>query len=158
MQIIEAKQYKELLANIGRTRASFNVQVQEAVTAAIGYSVRDRNITPAKDLLDVIGSHLKAVIVAHLEKLGNMKWDKSKKALVFHENILASKGWTTEYANYVAAQVWEKAKKEAEPKSMYDVSEELEKFIDRMTKAAQKGVQLKNRELLDTVKIGRAHV
>lgn len=151
MKLIEAKNYTALLGSIGRTRAKFNTMVQEACYTAIGYSVRDRNITPAKDLLDVIGSHLKHVVVAHLEKHGNIKFDKGAKGLVFHENINAKEGWTEGYSAYVAAQVWEKAKPEPTVKSMYDVEEELGKFLERMTNAAKKGVQLKNRDLLDSV-------
>lgn len=149
-KLMEMSVLHTLIGNIGRQRVEFDIAVQQAACEVIGQSIVHRNITPAQQLLDAIGAHLKPVIVAHFEKHGNIVWSKGEKKLKFHENLMygAPLEWTEEYKALVLNALWLKAKKEVEPRSMFDVAEEADKFLERMVKANKRGAALKNPELL----------
>lgn len=138
----------QLIGSIGTQRVAFDTAVQSALVECVGHSVAHSNITPAMQMLDACGAHLKPAVVAYLEMFGNMKWDKAQKKLVF-QRFLEPSGWTDEFRAKCEAFVWVKAKKEAEPKSIYDVAEETDKFLDRLLKAGKKGAELKHKPLLD---------
>lgn len=151
-KLMEMAALSTLIGNIGRQRVAFDTAVQEAAVEVIGQSIVHRNVTPANQLLDVIGAHLKPALVAHLEKFGNMAWSKADKKIVFFdvEKITGDKlDWNDEYRTKVAEALWFKTKKEAEPKSVYDVAEEAEKFLERLAKAGKKGVELKHKGLYE---------
>ena len=150
-KLMEMAALATLIGSIGRQRVAFDVAVQEALVEVIGQSIVHRNITPAAQLLDVIGAHLKPVVVAHMETYGNIVWAKQEKKLKFHENLMygAPLAWTEEYREKLIATPWVKAKKETEPKSVYDVAEETDKFLERLLKVGKKGTELKNKGLLE---------
>lgn len=152
-KLMEMAVLATLIGNIGRQRVEFDIAVQQAACEVIGQSVVHRNITPARQLLDVIGAHLKPVIVAHFEKFGNIVWSRAEKKLVFHANLMsgADLEWTDEYRATVLNTLWMKAKKEVEPKSSFDVAEETDKFLERMLKANKRGADLKHGELLKRI-------
>ena len=161
-KLMEMAALGQLIKGIGLQRVAFDGAVQQAAVECVGQSIVYRNITPAMDLLEAVGSHLKPVVVAFFERFGNIAWAKSEKKLKFHELIVAQGHdaakcfpigskveWTEEYSALVTAFVWTKAKKETMPTSVYDVQEEADKFLERLLKAAKKGATLKHKELLE---------
>lgn len=155
MKLMKTAALATLIGNIGKQRVAFDTAVQQAAIEVVGQSIVHRNVTPANQLLDVVGAHLKGALVAHLEKFGNIAYSKTEKKIVFFdvEKVTgAALAWTDEYAATVASAVWHKAKKETEPVSSHDVQEEAEKFLDRLAKFAKKGGELKNGELLTALK------
>lgn len=147
-KLMEMKVLAQLIGTIGTQRVAFDTAVQTALVECVGHSVAHGNITPAMQMLDAIGAHLKPAVVAYLEMFGNMKWDKAQKKLVF-QRFLEPTGWTDAFREKCEAFVWVKAKKEGEPKSIFDVAEETDKFLDRLLKAGKKGVEIKHKPLLD---------
>lgn len=151
-----------LIKSIGQQRVAFDGAVQTAAVMCVGQSIVHRNVTPANDLLEAVGSHLKPVVVAFFERFGNIAWSKSEKKLKFHELMVFAGHdaarcipvgeklvWSEDYSALVTAFVWTKAKKEAEPVSQFDVQEETDKFLERLLKAAKKGATLKHKPLLE---------
>lgn len=161
MKLMEMAALGQLIKGIGQQRVTFDGAVQNAAVQCVGQSIAHRNVSPANDLLEAVGSHLKPVVVAFFERFGNIAWSKGEKKLKFHE-VKVYQGhdgarcfpvgslleWTEDYAAMTTAFVWTKAKKEAEPVSLYDVQEECDKFLERMFKAAKKGKTLKHKDLL----------
>ena len=147
------KQFAVAVGNIGRTSKELDGNIQLAAVAAVAFSVcKDRNATPAQQLLEVVNPHVKAAVVAFFEKFGNLAYSKETKSMMFFDvGAKTDKeplAWTDAYADEVMAFAWTTAKKAPEPKSVFDVQEEVDKLIDRLNKAAKKGATLQHAELL----------
>lgn len=147
------KQFAVAVGNIGRSSKELDGNIQLAAVAAVAFSViKDRNATPAQQLLEVVNPHVKAAVVAFFEKFGNLAYSKETKSMVFFDVAARTDkeplAWTDAYADEVMAFAWTTAKKAPEPKSVFDVQEEIDKLIDRLNKAAKKGATLQHAELL----------
>jgi hypothetical protein len=146
--------------------------VQTAAFECVAQSIVHRNITPAQQLLDVIGSHLKPVLVAYFERFGNIAWMKAESRVAFYEvkvnarheasKILTEKGeremadgallfLSDRYAKVVREFAWIKAKKEIEPKSVFDAADEIDKTLTRLLALKKRGAKIDNIEVLDAV-------
>jgi hypothetical protein len=146
--------FDSLIVAVAQHRGDFDSAVQKAMVEVIGQSIVHRNITPAQSLLDVMGSHLKPVLVAQFEKFGHIAYMKADKKLAFFD---AKKEWTSEYRTLVEKSHWTKAKKEQEPKSEYDADVMLGDVIKRLDKlVAKPGVTVLNLELYKKVKAAHA--
>lgn len=157
MKLMQQKELGQLIAKIGRNRGQFDKLVQQAAVQAIGFTIVDRNISPCADLVLAVGDHLEATLIAFLEKFGNVMWSKAEKKLVFVDRATLPEGspfhakleWTEEYAATIADTPWTAAKPKPQPKSQYDMEQEVSKFLDRMLKVATKdGVEVKNKDLI----------
>lgn len=147
------KQFAVAVGNIGKSSKELDNNIQSAAVAAVAFSVcKDRNATPAQQLLDVLNPHIKAAVVAFFEKFGNLAYSKETKGMTFFDvGAKTDKeplAWTDKYAEEVMSFAWTTAKKAPEPKSVFDVQEELDKLIDRLNKSAKKGATLQHADLL----------
>lgn len=153
VQLMQASELSKLIGQIGRASAKLMVQIQIAAVQCVAQSIVHRNATPAMQLFEVIAGTRRDALVAYFEKFGNLTWSKAEKKVIFCDMEKIPNGrkleWTAEYAETVAATSWLSTKKEAEPRSIFDVSEEAEKFLERLTKAKRKGVEIKNDALLE---------
>ena len=151
MNLMKTEALTALIKRIGSQRVAFDKSVQVAAVEVIGQSIVHRNITPAIQLYDVIGAHLKPALAAYLEKFGNIAYSKAEKKFVFFdaEKVLGKKlEWTEEYSAEVAATVWHTVKKEQPTKTTHDVYEEVGALFSRLAKFAKKGGELKHGDLL----------
>lgn len=143
----------KLIGRIGKASATLSNQIQAAAAQCIGYSVRDRNATPAMQLFDALSAgHRRDALVAHFEKFGNLTWSKAEKRVIFidMEKAFGRKlEWTEEYAKQVQEASWLKAKAEPQPKSVFDVDEETAKFLERAVRAKGKVKDFKGAPLLE---------
>jgi len=145
----------KLIGRIGKASATLTNQIQLAAVQCIGYSIRDRNATPAMQLFDAVGTtQRRDALVRYFEMFGNLGWSKAEKRVIFIDVAEVTKGqtvleWTEEYAAKVAQVMWHKTKAEPEPKSVFDIDEETAKFIERFTRAKKRGAELKNGGLLE---------
>lgn len=150
---LSKKDFANIVGIVGRSSKELDGNIQRAAVAAVAFSVcKDRNATPAQQLLEVLNPHVKAAVVAFYEKFGNLAYSKETKGMVFFDvGAKTDKeplAWTDAYADEVMAFAWTTAKKAPEPKSVFDVQEEIDKLIDRLNKAAKKGATLQHSELL----------
>lgn len=152
-KLMEMAELGQLILGIAKQRVAFDVEVQQAAYQCIGQSIVHRNSTPAADLYEAVGPHLKAVVLAYFERFGNLCWSKTEKKVIFFDvakrTDLPALEWTETYAAKVAEFIWTKAKKEPTPVSIYDVQEECDKFLERLMKAVKKGAELKHKALLE---------
>lgn len=143
----------KLIGRIGKASATLSNQIQAAAAQCIGYSVRDRNATPAMQLFDALSAgHRRDALVAHFEKFGNLTWSKAEKRIIFIDMDKAfgrKLEWTAEYAKQVQETSWLKAKAEPQPKSVFDVDEETGKFLERALRAKGKVKEFKGGQLLE---------
>lgn len=143
----------KLIGRIGKASATLTNQIQLAAVQCVGYSVRDRNATPAMQLFDALTpGHRRDALVAYFELFGNLTWSKGEKRVIFVDMDKAfgrKLEWTEDYAAKVAESSWIKAKAEPQPKSVFDVDEEASKFLERILRAKKRGAEIKNSELLN---------
>ncbi len=156
--LMAAAELANVITRIGKDNASLANRIQAAAVECIGQSIVHRNITPAQQLYDNLGtSQRRDSLVAYFEKFGNIAWDKTNKKIVFFdvEKITDGKtvlAWTEDYVDVVAGSKWDAAKKQSEPVSQYDVSTEVAKFIATMEKRAERGASLAHDDLLVVLK------
>lgn len=144
----------KLIGRIGRASANLTKMIQEAAVQCIAQSIIHRNATPAAQLFDAVGSSARRdALVQYFEMFGNLTWSKGEKKVIFVDMEKIPNGrklaWTDEYAEKVAETLWFKVKAETQPKSIFDVEEEAQKFLERLSKAKGRGAELKNAGLLD---------
>lgn len=149
------------IASIGRAGVRLIAAIQTAAVQVIGHAVQHGDVTLANALLDATPKHQRAALVAFLEMYGPFAYMKQDKNLAFYrENVKLTAGTTAgklgdgsisitqEYVD--ALPRWESLVKPAEPRSVYDVQEEADRFITRMRKLASVSTNsMKHRKLLD---------
>lgn len=122
-----------LLNKITKTGGVLNARIQIAAVTAVGYSIVHGDVRPANRLLVAMpkGTRRDALVkwmevhghVAYMK--GDKKFAHFKTAAEFDEAKLMKAPW---YG----------AKKEAEPTSVYDVSAEFDKFVERIEKSIER--------------------
>lgn len=151
--LMEMSELVKAIKAVTSQRVKFDEAVQTAAVQCIGQSIVHRNVEPAKQLHDAVGSHVKSTLVAYFEKFGNIALvgKGTKRELAFFDvKKVTGKDlvWTEEYAAEVAKFHWTKAAKEVAPKSKYDAEEMLSALFKRLDKlAADPGVTVENKEL-----------
>lgn len=157
-KIWESKILMQAIGIIGKSGKVLEAQVQAAAVQCIAQSILHRNATPAAELYTALPKGQRHdSLAAYFEKFGNLAYDKGEKKIVFFDcEKLADKklDWTDEYATQVGAFHWTNGTKKPEPKSAWDVAEELNKLIERMTKITSDSVKaekVKHKDLLDEV-------
>lgn len=155
--IMEMTTLMRLIGRIGKRGQQVHDWIQTAAVQAVAYSIVDRNITPAKQLVGALNAgNRKDALVRYLEKFGNLAWAKNEQGdydFAFFE--VKVKGellqWTPEYAKLAQDFVWSKAIKPPTPKSMYDVAAALSQLIDAAHRAVKKQIPLMHGELLSSL-------
>lgn len=149
---------KKSIVNIGRAGVRLIAAVQTAAVQVIGHAVKHGDITLAQSLVDNVTKHHKAALVAFMETYGPFKYEgegKNKKLAFYRDNAnLKAAGikvpdgdLTQDYVD--ALPRWETGKAPVEPQSIYDMHEEVSKFLDRMIKASAKpGVKVQHADIL----------
>jgi hypothetical protein len=121
----------------------------------IAQSIVHRNASPAMSLYEALPKGQRHdSLVAYFEKFGNLAYSKTEKKVVFFDvakhTDQAALEWSQEYASEVSAFQWVNGTKKPDPKSAYDVSEEVGKLLERLSKiAADSTKDVKNKALLD---------
>lgn len=141
---------------IGKSGKVLESQIQAAAVQCIAQSVIYRNSTPAQSLYEALPKGQRHdSLVAYFEKFGNLAYSKAEKKIVFFdvEKVLdKTLDWTDIYAAEVVAFHWTNGTKKPEPKSAYDVAEELGKLIERLTKLSSDSTKdVKHKDLLAKV-------
>lgn len=154
--IWNARILSQAIGIIGKSGKILEAQVQAAAIQCIAQSIVHRNATPAQQLFEALPKGQRHdALVAYFEKFGNLAYSKAEKKVVFFDvEKITDKSlvWTDTYADEVAAFHWTKGTKKPEPKSAWDVSEELGKLIERMTKLASDSTKdVKHKDLLAKV-------
>jgi hypothetical protein len=152
--IMEMTTLMRLIGRIGKRGQQVHDWIQTAAVNAVAYSIVDRNITPAKQLVGALNAgNRKDALVRYLEKFGNLAWAKNEQGdydFAFFE--VKVKGellqWTPEYAKMASEFVWSKAIKPPVPKSMYDVAAALSQLIDAAHRAVKKQIPLMHADIL----------
>lgn len=140
------QQYTKLVSMIGKRGMQVHALIQSAAVQAVMFSIEHRQPQRANQLLTAMTSgSRKDALVAYLERFGNLAWVKAEKKLAFFD---AKRVWTQEYATEVAGFDWAKAKAEPVIKSVYDVTDALDKLIDSAHRAVKSGKQIIGSEVL----------
>lgn len=151
--IVEAAELDKMIVGVKTSGVRFDALVQRAAVQCVAQSILHGNTTPANALYEALpkGSRRDS-LVAWFEKYGNFAWMKGERKLAYFKAKSAA-DWTDEYAAEVAASMWTTGTKPAEPKSVYDMEEEVSKFLDRMGKLAGDSTKnVKHKDLLDSLK------
>lgn len=150
-KLIKTAQFNALCAEIGKATGTLRAQVQTAAVVAVGYSMMHRDTGAANRLIDSIAHHKtirRDSLIAFLEKFGALRWDNASKTLAFRERTDEAV-FDDEYVALMSENQWTEAKKEPEPKSMYDIEDAAAKFIKTMHKYADdSAIKVRNRGLL----------
>ena len=143
---------------IGKSGKVLESQIQAAAVQCIAQSIVHRNATPAAQLYDALPKGLRHdSLVAYFEKFGNLMFSNKAKKMEFFDVAKVIDGtpeldWTEEYAIKVSDFHWTNGTKKPEPKSKYDVSEELGKLLERLTKLTLDiNKEVTNKDLLEKV-------
>jgi len=154
-QLMEKGALGKLIINIGKSGTKLDAQIQLAAVACIGYSIVDRNISPAKDLLAAISKgHRADSLVAYFERFGNIAYSSADKDLKFHQ--LTVKGakveWDEKYVQEVQGLMWTQARRPAAIVSKYDFQVVITGVVDRFKKIAKDTTKtVENKALLDEI-------
>lgn len=140
------------IGSVGRAGMRLIAAIQTVATQVIAHAVKHGDITLANSLLDATSKHQRATLVAFLETYGPFQYVKSDKAFKHHKHGASAPHMggdlPQEYVD--ALPKWDSMVKAPEPKSVFDVSEECDKFITRMRKvAADADNTVKNQQLLE---------
>jgi hypothetical protein len=139
-------QFSKLTSMIGKRGMQVHALIQTAAIQAVLCSIEDRQPQRANQLLASINiGQRKDTLVAYLERFGNLAWLKNEKKFGFFD---AKRVWTPEYANEVAGFDWAKAKKEPDIKSVYDVTDMLDKLIEGAHRAVKTGKEIIGSDVL----------
>lgn len=146
---------KASIANIGRTGARLIRAIQSTGVQVIAHACKHGDVSLANALLDATPKHQRASLVAFLEVYGPFAYLKADKQLAYFKGNAHCKAFiggdvTQEYVDKLPH--WDSMVKPAEPKSVYDALEEVDKLCTRLRKLAVDGKStVKNPELLDEV-------
>lgn len=151
---------RTLIGKIGKAAMKFAAQVQVAAVECLIHAVRHGDVSLANSLIEAVGKGTrKATLYAWFEVNGPFYLPKGKTALAFDReraDKLAAEGEDALRARLIAVQ-WTEAKPEAKPVSVFDVSVEFDKFLNRMNKLAKEPeVQIKHKELLGALEAFQA--
>lgn len=141
------------IASIGKAGVRLIAAIQVAATQVVAHTLKHGDITVANQLLDAVPKHLRASLVAFLEAYGPYAYMKADKQFAYFKANKACKDFigkdiTQEYVD--ALPRWESMVKPAEPRSVYDVSEEFDRLITRLRKTAAVSTNtMKHKPLLD---------
>lgn len=149
LKLMEGKALAKLIGQIGTARVQLDGQVQHACLQVIGQSIVHRNTTPANALLEAVSKHHTSTLVAYLEKFGNFEWNRKESKLAFREVFKAEQ--VDEAIDAIGEAKWYDAKKPAKVVSQYDAVEVISGQIEKLLKAKQKGVEVKNLRVLEAV-------
>lgn len=151
-KIMESTELTKLIGTIGKKSVALTGLIQTAAVECIAQSIVHRNATPAQQLYEAVGTTVRRdSLVKYFELWGNLAWSKQEKRVMFFdvEKIIGTKMvWDAEYAAKVTSNHWTAAKKEAAPVSKYDVSEEIDKLLERLHKLQKKGATIAHADLL----------
>ncbi len=155
-QLMEAGKLAKLIGVIGRQKVRQENMIQTAAIQSIAQSIVHRNSTPAAQLYSILGgSTRRDSLLAYFERFGNLAWSKVDSKVNFFDVAAVLKRdaleWTDDYASQVSAVLWYKAKPEPVVKSVFDVSDAVEKLIASCERAIKKGTAIRDVELFDDV-------
>lgn len=154
MALLTQKQFDQTVARIARRGMQLTRDIQAAAVAAIGYSVVHGDITAGQRLFDAMATSLRRdSLVAYLEKYGNFAWMKSDKKFAYYAAVsqVSEHDWSKMEAELMNI-AWDKAKRENEIVSAYDVSAEFDKFMKKMEKLrGDATITMHHKALLDTL-------
>lgn len=155
-KIWESNILMQAIGVIGKSGKVLEAQVQAAAVQCIAQSVLHRNATPAASLYEALPKGQRHdALAAYFEKFGNLAYSKVEKKIVFFDvEKMTDKmlDWTDTYAAEVTTFHWTNGTKKPEPKSSYDVAEEIGKLIERLTKLSSDSTKdVKHKDLLAKV-------
>lgn len=144
------------IASIGRAGARLIAAIQTAAVQVIGHAVKFGDVSLANALIDSTPKHQRASLIAFLEAFGPFAYRKADKDVAFYDKnktlkeakIARGEDLTQEYVDKLPR--WESMVKPQEPRSVYDVSVEADRFLTRMRKLSQDAqMTVKHKQLLD---------
>jgi hypothetical protein len=144
---------KKQIATIGRTGVRLILAIQSAAIQCIAHTVKHGDITLANQLIAATPKHQRASLIAFFEVYGPFAYMKADKQLAYFKGNKAlkdvmGKDLSEEYVD--ALPKWDSMVKPPEPKSVYDVQEECDKFLTRIRKlAADSTLEVRNKTLLN---------
>jgi hypothetical protein len=149
--IIGTDALKSLIAKVGKAGAALKLMIQNAAIQCIAQVVQHGNTGPARSLVDATPKHQRAALTAFFEKHAPLRYDSTLKHLVLvADSPLRKLEITEEWAN--ALPSWESCSPAPEPKSIFDVEIEAEKFLNRLSRlAASPEVTLKDKGRLQAL-------
>ena len=141
------------VGKLGKTIERTGALIQTLAVNAIGFSVKDRNTTPATQLVAAVGKGgiRRDALVRFMEQNGNLKWSKEKEAFEFMDFQKAD-AWTTDRAIQLMGLPWTSAKPENKLDSMYDVESAVEKLLSTIDKRIKDGKAVEHAELAKKIR------
>lgn len=147
-KLLKSAEVRKLFDGVSLASATYSKAVQDVAVQCIGHAVKHGDVTLGTDLVNRVRSHDKHIIVTYLELNGPFKWDQK---LGFRKN----KDWVGKFEPEKLSH-WEKAKKPAEPKSVFDVDDAFDRFIKATRATMQKALSVKNAALLEELENAQA--
>lgn len=149
--IVSAEALKQMIAKVGKAGAALKVLIQNAAVQCIVQVVQHGNTGPARALVEATPKHQRSALTAFFEKHSPMRYDSTLKHLVLVADSPLRKLEISE--EWVAGlPSWESCSPAPEPRSIYDVEIEVEKFLNRMAKlAASPEITVKEKPLLQAL-------
>lgn len=151
MNLMQSGALTKLIGLIGKRGTQVSNMIQVAAIQAIGYSIVHGDIGFGQRLYDAMPAGTrKDSLMAYLELNGHFAVEGKGKAA----KIVFKNRERTFDPDALKLKHWNDAKRESVHKSVFDVSEEFDKFFRRMKKLADDAtMQVKHKELLGALLI-----
>lgn len=137
MSLMEMNALTTLIRSIAKRGLALDKDIQKAAVSAIGYSVVDRNSTPADQLFKALAKgHRRDKLATFFEQHGNLAYMKADDAIKFYDAGI--KVWTDDMQAELLTTPWTGATKAAVV-SKYDVDDAISKLFKNADKALKEG-------------------
>lgn len=152
---MEKAQILKMIGAIGKASAKLTRDIQSAAVECAMHALAHGDVTLADQLVDALGKGLrKASLRAWFERHTWMLIPTGKQTFALDKDRAKSarKSPEAEVRARLADLPWEEAKPEAPVVSVFDVSQAVDKFLDRIQKQINmEGVSVRNRALFDAI-------